>query len=117
MGINTDRVKTICFVIVGILCAFVAIMQIIRVSSFSSRAGDGWELKAIAASVVGGTALMGGRGNMAGIFLGVVIISVIENGLVVLRIPYFWTYVVFGLVIISSVLLSRYLEKRRLTHG
>ena len=117
MGINTDRVKTICFVIVGILCAFVAIMQIIRVSSFSSRAGDGWELKAIAASVVGGTALMVGRGNMAGIFLGVVIISVIENGLVVLRIPYFWTYVVFGLVIISSVLLSRYLEKRRLTHG
>lgn len=117
MGINTNRVKTICFVIVGTLCAFVAIMQIIRVSSFSSRAGDGWELKAIAASVVGGTALMGGRGNMAGIFLGVVIISVIENGLVVLRIPYFWTYVVFGLVIISSVLLSRYLERKRLTHG
>ena len=116
MGINTDRVKIICFMIVGILCAFVAMMQIIRVSTFSSRSGDGWELKAIAASVVGGTALMGGRGSMAGIFLGVLIISVIENGLVVLRIPYFWTYVVFGLVIIFSVLSSRYLERKKLTY-
>ncbi|MEA1964075.1 MAG: ABC transporter permease [Candidatus Aerophobetes bacterium] len=116
MGINTDRVKTICFIIVGILCAFVAMMQIVRVSTFSSRAGDGWELKAIAASVVGGTALMGGRGIMAGIFLGALIISVIENGLVVLRISYFWTYVVFGLVIVFSVLSSRYLERRRLTY-
>ncbi|MFQ6065850.1 MAG: ABC transporter permease [bacterium] len=117
MGINTDRVKTICFMVVGILCAFVAVMQIIRVSTFSSRVGDGWELKAIAASVVGGTSLMGGIGSMAGIFLGALTISVIENGLVILRIPYFWTYIVFGLVIISSVLSSLYLERRKLRHG
>ncbi|MGQ9629413.1 MAG: ABC transporter permease [bacterium] len=117
MGINTDRVKTICFMIVGILCAFVAVLQVVRVSSFSSRAGDGWELKAVAASVVGGTFLMGGVGSMAGIFLGALTISVIENGLVVLRIPYFWTYVVFGLVIIFSVLSSMYIERRKLGHG
>ena len=117
MGINTDRVKTICFMIVGILCAFVAVMQIVRVSTFSSRAGDGWELKAIAASVVGGTSLMGGIGSMVGIFLGALTISVIENGLVVSRIPYFWTYIVFGLVIISSVLSSLYLERRKLRRG
>jgi len=117
MGINTDRVKTICFMIVGVLCAFVAVMQIVRVSSFFSRAGEGWELKAIAASVVGGTFLMGGIGSMTGIFLGAFTISVIENGLVVLRIPYFWTYVVFGLVIIFSVLSSMYMERRKLSHG
>jgi ribose/xylose/arabinose/galactoside ABC-type transport system permease subunit len=117
MGIHTDRVKTICFMTVGILCAFVAVMQIVRVSTFSSRVGDGWELKAIAASVVGGTSLMGGIGSMVGVFLGALTISVIENGLVILRIPYFWTYIVFGLVIIFSVLSSRYLERRKLTHG
>jgi len=117
MGINTDRVKMICFMIVGILCAFVAVMQIIRVSTFSSRAGDGWELKAIAASVVGGTSLMGGIGSMVGIFLGALTISVIENGLVMLRISYFWTYVIFGLVIISSVVSSLYLERRKLRRG
>ena len=117
MGINTDRVKTICFMIVGVLCAFVAVMQIVRVSTFTSRAGDGWELKAIAASVVGGTSLMGGIGSMVGIFLGALTITVIENGLVLLRIPYFWTYIIFGLVIISSVLSSLYLERRKLGRG
>ncbi len=117
MGINTDRTKTICFMIVGILCAFVAVMQIVRVSTFSSRAGDGWELKAIAASVVGGSSLMGGIGSMVGIFLGALTISAIENGLVVMRISYFWTYMVFGLVIISSVLFGLYLERKRLGRG
>ncbi|MGQ9473224.1 MAG: ABC transporter permease [Candidatus Caldatribacteriaceae bacterium] len=113
MGINTDGVKTICFVIVGLLCGFVACAQIGRLASFSSRTGDGWELKAVAASVVGGTSLRGGMGNMLGIFLGATTISVIENGLVVLRIPYFWTYVFFGLVILISVLSSMYIEKKQ----
>ena len=116
MGINTDRVKTICFMIVGILCAFVAVSQIARVSTFSSRAGDGWELRAIAASVVGGTSLMGGIGSMVGIFLGSITIPIIENGLVMLRISYFWTYIIFGLVIILSVLSSIYLKRRKLRH-
>jgi ribose/xylose/arabinose/galactoside ABC-type transport system permease subunit len=83
------------------------------VSCFTSRTGEGWELKAIAACVVGGTSLRGGIGDMAGIFLGAFAISVIENGLVVLRIPYFWTYTVFGLVIVFSVLSSMYLEKQK----
>jgi simple sugar transport system permease protein len=114
MGINTDMVKTLCFIIVGVLAAFVAIMQIVRVGTFSSRAGDGWELKAVAAAVVGGTSLRGGIGSMTGIFLGALIITVIENALVLLRLPYEWTYIVFGLVIIFSVLLDIFMEKRRL---
>ncbi len=113
MGIQTHMVKMVAFIIVGILCAFVAGMQIARVSCFTSRTGEGWELKAMAACVVGGTSLRGGIGDMAGIFLGAFAISVIENGLVVLRIPYFWTYTVFGLVIIFSVLSSMYLEKQK----
>ena len=72
---------------------------------------------AIAASVVGGTALSGGIGSMAGIFLGTLIISVIENGLVVLRIPYYWTFVIFGIVIVSSVIISFLMEQKRLTIG
>jgi len=68
MGINTDRVKTICFMIVGILCAFVGVMQLLRLGSFAATQGLGFELKAIAASVVGGTFLMGGVGSIAGVF-------------------------------------------------
>jgi len=117
MGINTDNVKMICFSVVGLICSFVAIMQIVRLGSFSSRSGDGWELKAIAASVVGGTSLTGGIGNMFGIFLGALIISAIENGLVIMRLPYSWTYTIFGIVIVSSVIFSLYIEKKRLSIG
>ena len=117
MGINTDMVKTVCFIIVGVLCAFVAMMQALRLGSFAATQGIGFELKAIAASVVGGTSLMGGIGSMVGIVCGTLIIVVIENALTSLRIPYSWTYVVFGLVILSSVLFDMYLERRRLRYG
>ncbi len=117
MGINTDRVKMACFAVVGLICSLSAILQIVRVGTFSSRAGDGWELKAIAASVVGGTALTGGIGSIVGIFWGALIISVIENGLVVMRIPYAWTFTVFGVVIVSSVIISNIIEQRRIEFG
>jgi simple sugar transport system permease protein len=117
MGINTDRVKMACFAVVGLICSLSAILQIVRVGTFSSRAGDGWELKTIAASVVGGTALTGGIGSMVGVFWGALIISIIENGLVVLRIPYAWTYTVFGVVIVCSVIISNFIEQRRLGLG
>jgi simple sugar transport system permease protein len=112
MAINTDRVKIICFVIVGALVAFTAVIQITRLSAFSSRVGTGWELSAIAAAVVGGTSLRGGIGNMIGIFLGALIIIVIENALVLARLPYEWTYMAFGLVILFSVLLDLLIERR-----
>ena len=73
------------FAFVGVICSLVAIMQIARTGAFTSRAADGWELKAIAAAVVGGTSLTGGIGSMAGIFWGALTISLIENALVVMR--------------------------------
>ena len=112
MAINTDMVKTTTFIIVGVLTAFAAVLQTIRLSAFSSRVGSGWELSAIAAAVVGGTALRGGIGNMIGIFLGALIIIVIENALVLARLPYEWTFMVFGVVILFSLLLDLFIEKR-----
>jgi simple sugar transport system permease protein len=117
MGINTDRIKIICFTVVGIGVAFVAVMQLFRASTFSARAGDGWELKAIAASVVGGTALTGGIGSMMGIFWGALVISIIENGLIFMRINYWWTFTVFGVIIVSTAIISKVLEKRRIMMG
>jgi len=114
MGINTYHVKIMCFVMVGILCACAAGMQLARVSTFTTRAGEGWELRGVAAAVVGGTSLRGGIGNMGGIFLGAMTIATIDNGLVAMRVPYEWSFVVFGMVILFSVLASMYLEKRRL---
>jgi len=117
MGINTDRIKIVCFIVVGAAVAFVAMMQMFRASTFSSRAGDGWELSAIAAAVVGGTALTGGVGSMMGVFWGALVISIIENGLIFMRINYWWTFTVFGVIIVSTAIISKYLEKRRIMMG
>jgi len=113
MAINTDKVKIICFIIVGFLVAFTAVIMTVRVAAFSSRVGTGLELKVVAAAVVGGTSLRGGRGNMLGIFFGAFIIVIIENALVIARLPYEWTYMAFGIIILFSVLLDLLIERSR----
>jgi len=113
MGISTDRIKIACFMLVGVLVAFAGVMQVFRANVFSARSGDGLELEAVAAAVIGGTALTGGVGSIAGVFWGATSISLIENGLVMLRIPYWWTFTVFGGIIILSVILSKLIEARR----
>jgi simple sugar transport system permease protein len=113
MGINTDRIKIACFMLVGLLVGFAAVMQIFRANVFSARSGDGLELEAVAAAVIGGTALTGGIGSVAGVFWGAMSIALIENGLVMLRIDYWWTFTVFGAIIIFSVILSKLIESRR----
>jgi simple sugar transport system permease protein len=80
------------------------------------RAGDGWELRVIAAVVVGGTSLRGGVGSMTGIILGSLIIVVITNAITLLRLPFGWTFVVFGSIIVLSVLLDRFIERIRMRY-
>ena len=77
----------------------------------------GLELSAVAAAVIGGTALSGGIGSVAGVFWGAMAIALIENGLVMLRIPYWWTFTVFGGIIILSVIVSKIIEVRRAAAG
>jgi len=113
MGINTDRVKTICFIIVSVLCAFVGILQLLRMETFACTQGIGFELKAIAASVVGGTFLAGGIGSIIGIFLGALTIQILENGLILMRVPVFGISAFIGLAIILFVILNTYIERRR----
>ncbi|TES87030.1 ABC transporter permease [Candidatus Aerophobetes bacterium] len=112
MGINTDRVKTICFMIVGVLCAFVGVMQLLRIESYAATQGLGFELKAIASSVVGGTFLMGGVGSIAGIFLGTLTIQILENGLILMRVPVFGVSAFIGVAIILFVILNTYMGRK-----
>ena len=114
MGINTDMVKTICFMIVGVLCAFVGVSQLLRMETFACTQGVGFELKAIAASVVGGTFLTGGIGSIVGIFLGAITIQILENGLILMRVPVFGISAFIGLAIILFVILNTYIERRRM---
>ncbi|RME84228.1 MAG: ABC transporter permease [Caldilineae bacterium] len=112
MGIRTGTVKIICFTIVGALSAFAALLQTTRLTAFSVHMGEGWELRAVAAAVVGGVSLQGGRGSMVGIFLGALIIIVVDNMISQLRLAYEWTFIVFGIVIMASVLLDLWIERR-----
>jgi len=112
MGINTDRVKITCFVIVGILCGFVAMMQALRLGSFAATQGIGFELKAIAASVVGGTMLTGGVGSILGVFLGALTIQILENGLILMRVPVFGITAFIGVAIILFVILNIYVGSK-----
>jgi simple sugar transport system permease protein len=112
MGVNTGMVKTICFMIVGTLCAFAAVMQSVRLGSFAATQGIGFELKAIAAAVVGGTSLRGGVGNIVGIFLGALTIQILENGLILMRVPVFGVSTFIGAAVIIFVMLNSFFERR-----
>lgn len=112
MGINTNMVKIICYMIVGVLCAFACTMQSVRLGSFNATQGIGLELKAIAAVVVGGASLRGGVGNMLNIFLGILTIKVIENGLILMRVPVFGVQAFIGLALVLFVIINNYIQRR-----
>jgi len=112
MGINTDLVKIICFMLVGFLCAFSAIMQIIRVEAFHVVLGNLYELQAIAACVIGAVSLFGGRGSVLGCFLGAIIIPMIQNGIVFLPIPVAGTAAFVGMAIVVFAFLSTFAEMK-----
>jgi len=112
MGINIRMVKTICYMIIGVLCAWTAVMQVVRLGSFFATQGIGFELKTIAAVVVGGVSLRGGVGSMLGIVLGIFIIRIVENGLILLRVPVFGVELFIGVAVIIFVLLNAYVNRR-----
>lgn len=112
MGINVGMVKTICYMIIGVLCAWAAVMQAVRLGSFAATQGIGFELKTIAAVVVGGVSLRGGVGSMLGIVLGIFIIRIVENGLILLQVPVFGVELFIGVAVVVFVLLNTYVNRR-----
>ena len=80
-GVNTDKIKIMAYTISGILAAVAGIIVTSRLSSAQPTAGDGYELDAIAAVVLGGTSLAGGQGTIIGTIIGALIIGVLNNAL------------------------------------
>lgn len=106
-GININKVKIIVYSIAGAMAAIGGIMVTSRLDSAQPNAGSGYELDAIAAVVIGGTSLSGGRGSIWGTVMGAVIIGVLNNGLVLLNVSPFWQQVVKGGVILIAVVIDR----------
>ncbi|MGN7293027.1 ABC transporter permease [Rhizobium sp. SAFR-030] len=105
-GIKVDRMKITIFMISGIMAAISGILLSSRLLSAQTNAGASYELDAIAAAVLGGTSLAGGVGTMVGTLIGALIIGVMNNGMNMLSVPYFYQLIVKGLVILIAVWLD-----------
>ena len=106
MGIDPPRVVFAAFVITGALTGFAAVFNAVRFHQIPSNAGLGLELKVIAAAVVGGVAITGGRGNIAGSMLGLLLLGVIGPSLTFLGFSAYWERAIEGAIILAAVSLD-----------
>ena len=107
-GIDPRPIKVIVFLLTGVLVALAAVIDTSRFQSANPNAGAGFELQAIAAVVIGGTSLMGGRGSVVSSFFGVLIIAVLNSGLASIGARDETKRLITGLVILAAVIIDHY---------
>ncbi len=106
-GLNVTRIKLAVYTLAGALAGVAGLIVTARLDSAQPNAGLGYELDSIAAVVIGGTSLSGGRGSVAGTVLGCLIIGVLNNGLFLLNVSPFWQQVIKGVVILMAVAIDK----------
>ncbi len=111
-GISSDRIKVYVYIISGLLSAVGGYIYMSRLQSGQPTAGTGYELQAIAATVVGGTSLAGGLGSIWGTFAGALIIGILNNGMSLLQVSSYWQNVFTGIVILAAVAFNEYANSR-----
>ncbi len=112
MGVNTGRVRTQAFMLIGLVAAFAGLLYSFYVAYFWPSVGDGYLLNTLASVFLGGTSVFGGTGTILGTFLGAFIIGAIEAATVAVGLTGFWTQFIYGLIIVLSVIMHTYLRKR-----
>lgn len=112
-GINVNKVKLFVFTVSGVLAALAGMIVTARLGSAQPTAGTGYELDAIAAVVVGGTSLMGGKGRIMGTLIGALIIGFLSNALNLLDIDSYYQLVAKALVILTAVVLDNVLGRQK----
>lgn len=106
-GIKVGMVLTFVYSMSGLLSGLGGVMTASRLYSASGLLGEGYELDAIAAVILGGTSINGGSGSVAGTLIGALIIAVLNNGLTLMNVSFFWQLVVRGIVIVLAVGIER----------
>jgi ribose transport system permease protein len=112
-GVNVRFHKTMVYTLCGLTSAIAAILLTARLNSAQPIAGIMYELDAIAATVIGGTSLMGGEGTLIGTLIGALIMGVLRNGLNILGVSSFLQQIIIGTVIIVAVLLDTIMKKQK----
>src|SRR6516165_12403718 len=106
-GVRVAWIKLLAYTITGLTAGIAAVLALGYYGAGSSGDGQGYELNVIAAAVIGGASLVGGKGTALGALLGAVILQMISNGLVILNIPQNYSQIVIGMVVIAAVLLDQ----------
>ncbi len=111
-GVPVARIKVFAYAYSGLAAGLAALVLTGRLNSAQPTAGTGFELDAIAAAVVGGTSLAGGRGTAWGTFLGALIIGALNNGMNLLNVSSFYQLIAKGVVIVLALLVDRLVRRR-----
>ncbi len=112
MGVNTGRTRIQAFMLVGLVAAFAGLLYSFYVAYFWPSVGDGYLLNTLASVFLGGTSVFGGVGTILGTFLGAFIIGAIEAATVAVGLTGYWTQLIYGFIIVLSVIMHTYLRRR-----
>jgi rhamnose transport system permease protein len=112
-GIPVDRYKLLIYTYSGFMAGLAGIIFVSRVSTTRSDMGTGLELDVIAAVVLGGTSIFGGVGKITGTVIGFVLIQLLKNGLAITGVKGDATIIVIGTVLILSILITNFVQRRR----
>lgn len=106
-GIKADQVKILVYIISGFCAAWIGLINTAQLSAAHPASGDGWEMNAIAATVLGGTSMAGGSGTIVGTIVGAFVIGVINDGMTMCGVSEFWQKIIRGVVIILAVVIDQ----------
>ena len=111
-GINVVRVRTIMYIISGVMASIAGVITASRASSAQPTAGTGYEFQAIVASVLGGVAMSGGEGSIINTIIGALIMGIMRNGMNVCGINTYWQQVVLGMLLVAVVAFEAYRNRK-----
>ena len=110
-GLNVDKIKILVYVFMGVLTSIAGIIVAARLGSGQPSAGTSFEMDCITAAVVGGTSMSGGKGKISGTIVGVLLLTVLVNGMTLINVNSYWQQVIKGVIIVGAVLMDTRTKK------
>lgn len=110
-GIKVKKVTTMVYMFSGVCAAIVGLITTSQLTAANPSSGDGWEMNAISAVVLGGTSMTGGVGSIGGTVIGAFVIGVINDGMIMIGVSEFWQKVIKGIIIVLAVIIDQYQAK------
>jgi ribose/xylose/arabinose/galactoside ABC-type transport system permease subunit len=111
-GVNVERTKVFVYTIAGLLTGWAGVLMFAHGDSGNPSSGEGLELLVIAAVVIGGASLTGGRGTVIGTLIGVLVLGLLENGVNLCNVPVEIKYILIGIIILANAALTRWQRGR-----